>query len=251
MFDPDAPRLKSRLIGGPPIGAFWFSLGAPVLVEIALSRGAEAVVIDMQHGLWDRAGLEAEVGLCPPEAPCLVRTEDDSDAAIARALDAGAEGVIVPMVETAAQAARVATAAHYPPQGRRSAGGIRTLADFPRYRAGAASGVTVGVMIETAAGVAATEAIAAAPLVDFVFIGTGDLGLAIGGGTAALDDACGAILAACRNAGRPCGVFAMDVGSALRRAGQGYALTVVCADVISASAGFSDAASAWNVPAAG
>ncbi len=76
------------------------------MIEAALHAGAEAIVIDMQHGLFDRASLEAAVGLVPASVPCLVRVEDDTPGAIGRALDAGAEGIIVPLVETAAQAKR-------------------------------------------------------------------------------------------------------------------------------------------------
>jgi 2-dehydro-3-deoxyglucarate aldolase/4-hydroxy-2-oxoheptanedioate aldolase len=239
MFD--APRLKPRLAAGTPIGLAWCMLGSPALVELAASAGAEAVVIDLQHGLFDRAGLEASVRAAD-RAACIVRTEDGSEPAIARALDAGAEGVLVPMVETGAQAAAAAAAAHYAPKGRRSAGGVRPLADFARYRAWAAEAVTVGVMIETAAGVEAAEAIAGAPLVDFVFIGSGDLGLSLGGDAAALEAACRTIRAACRAAARPCGIFTGSRAEAERRAQEGYALVTTAADIVIAAAGFADAA---------
>ena len=74
------------------------------MIEAAIAAGAEAIVIDMQHGLFDRTSLEAAIAAVPPRVPCLVRVEDDSAAAIGRALDAGAEGVIVPLVETGKQA---------------------------------------------------------------------------------------------------------------------------------------------------
>jgi 2-keto-3-deoxy-L-rhamnonate aldolase RhmA len=246
MFRPDAPRLKACLANGPARGAHWFSLGSPALVEISVGHGADAVVIDLQHGLWDRAGLEAAVGGCPPEVPCLVRVEDDSDAAIARALDSGAEGVLLPMIETAEQAARAAAGCHYPPDGRRSAGGIRTLARFADYRAGARAAVTVGVMIETAAAAARAEAIAAAPLVDFVFVGTGDLALSLGGDVAAVDDACAAILGACRAAGKPCGAFTPTLEAAARRAAEGHRFVIANTDVLSAHDAARTAGEAWR-----
>jgi 2-keto-3-deoxy-L-rhamnonate aldolase RhmA len=245
MFRPDAPRLKPRLAGGPAIGAYWFSLGDPMLVEIAAGHGAEAAVIDLQHGLWERAGLEAAVAACGSGTPCLVRVEDDSDAAIARALDSGAEGVIVPMVSSPEQAARVAAACHFPPLGRRSAGGVRPFALGPAYAAGAPSAIAVGVMIETAAGVAAARAIAAAPLVDFVFIGPGDLGLSLGGDAAALEAACAEVLAACRAAGRACGIFTFDAAAARRRAAEGHRLVIAGADLLAAHAAAA-AAARWS-----
>src|ERR687894_734128 len=169
MFDPGRPSLKQRLRDGRPLGVYWFALGNVALIEMSVAAGAEGIVIDMQHGLFDRMTLEAALGSVPPEVPCLVRVEDDSATAIGRALDAGAEGVIVPLVETAQQAEKAAAGCHYPPKGHRSGGGVRPLRDFAAYLAAAAEAITVGVMIETAAGVDNADAIAGAANVDFVF----------------------------------------------------------------------------------
>jgi 2-keto-3-deoxy-L-rhamnonate aldolase RhmA len=248
MFDPAAPRLKPRLAAGETIGAHWFSLGSPALVEMALATGPDAVVIDLQHGLWDRAGLEAAVGMCPPAVPCLVRLADDSDAALSRALDAGAEGVIVPMVQSGEQAARAAAGAHYPPRGRRSAGGIRPFRDFAAYRAGTDAAIAVGVMIETAEAVADAAAIAAAPLVDFVFIGSGDLGLALGGDAARLEAAVAQVLAACTAAGKPCGIFTPSPAEARRRAAEGHRFVIACTDLIDIGHAFTRAQAEWRGP---
>ncbi len=231
MFNTEAPLLKRRLSEGGTMGVFWFALGSPALVELAIARGSDAVMLDMQHGLFERRDLEAAVGCVPPSIPCLVRIEDDSPAAVSRALDAGAEGVLVPMVETAAQAAAVAAACHFPPKGNRSGGGVRPLADFGAYRRAADEAITVGVMIETAKGVANAGEIAAAPNVDFVFIGSGDLALSLDGDTAALEEALRTILDACAGAGKPCGVFTMNPEDALRRAEQGFAITVAANDL--------------------
>jgi 2-keto-3-deoxy-L-rhamnonate aldolase RhmA len=246
MFDPAAPRLKPRLAAGESIGAHWFSMGAPTLVETGLATGPDAVVIDMQHGLWDRAGLEVAVGMCPPAVPCLVRTADDSDTALANALDAGAEGVIVPMVQSAAQAARAAAGAHYPPRGRRSAGGVRPFRTFGAYRAGTDTAITVGVMIETAEAVAEAAAIAAVPLVDFVFIGSGDLGISLGGDAAALEAAVAQVLAACNSAGKPCGIFTPSAAEARRRVAEGHRFVIVCTDIIDIGHAFARSQAEWR-----
>lgn len=249
MFNPAKPRLKRRLAGGRPLGVSWFVLGSPPLVEAAVAAGTEAVVIDMQHGLFERRDLEAAIGLCPPSVPCLVRSEDDSAPAIARVLDAGAEGVIVPMVDTAEQAARAARACHYPPHGLRSAGGVRPLADFAAYSRGAAAALTVGVMIETETAVGNAEAIAAAPGVDFVFIGPGDLSLSLGvtpKTPEVLETALKRILDACRAAGKPCGVFTFGPEDAARRRQEGFALTVTGTDIVIAQRGFAQARAVWT-----
>jgi 2-keto-3-deoxy-L-rhamnonate aldolase RhmA len=210
------------------------------MIEMAIAAGAEAIVVDMQHGLFERASLEGAIAAVPPHVPCLVRVEDDSAAAIGRALDAGAEGVIIPLVETAAQAKRAASACRYPPDGRRSGGGVRPLLDFAAYTAGAAEAVTVGVMIETRRGVANAAAIAAAN-VDFVFIGTGDLALSLATapGSTAHARACATILKACRKAGTPCGIFTMSAEAAAARAADGYAVTVVANDISAVGTAFS------------
>src|SRR5690348_17893295 len=110
----------------------------------------------------------------------LVRVARNGAAEIGTALDAGAVGVIVPLVETAEEARQAVDAARYPPQGNRSGGGVRPLMDFKRYVPAANEHVLVAVMIETKRGVANAAAIAATPGVDMVFIGTGDLALSLG-----------------------------------------------------------------------
>ena len=79
----------------------------------------------------------------------LVRLADLQPASIAEALDAGAEGVLAPLVETAEQARALAAAAHYPPKGVRSGGGVRPGRDFAAYVARARTQTIVGAMIET------------------------------------------------------------------------------------------------------
>ncbi len=68
MFDPKRPVLKSMIASGRCIGAAWFSLGSAAIVELALAAEPDAVVVDMQHGLWDRRELEAVIGMVPPNS---------------------------------------------------------------------------------------------------------------------------------------------------------------------------------------
>lgn len=230
LFDPAAPRLKPRLAAGEPTGVAWFTLGNATLIEIASRHRPDAIVIDMQHGLFDRLSLEAAVSASA--APVLVRTRDAMAASIGEALDAGAEGVIVPLVESGEAASAVASACRYPPDGHRSGGGIRPLADFAAHAGKANDGVVAGVMIETAAGVAAAADIAASG-VDFVFIGTGDLALSLGTapGSEAHQAACQTVLVACRAKKVPCGIFAMSAEAAAGRIGEGYVLSVASIDL--------------------
>jgi 2-keto-3-deoxy-L-rhamnonate aldolase RhmA len=248
MFDPRRPSLKRRIKEGQGLGVFWLALGNVTLVETAVAAGADAIVIDMQHGLFDRATLQAAIGCVPSEVPCLVRTADDTPASIGMALDAGAEGIIVPLVESGRQASVAASAAHFPPKGIRSGGGIRPLRDFGTYLKVAPDAITVGVMIETKKGVANAAAIAAAKNVDFVFIGTGDLALSLGAspGSAVHSRACASILKACRKAGTPCGTFSFGGESAATKIAEGYALTVVHNDVSAMTDAFEAEAAAFK-----
>jgi 2-keto-3-deoxy-L-rhamnonate aldolase RhmA len=248
VFNLKNPTLKKRLTDGPALGAFWFALGNVAIVEAALHAGAEAVVIDMQHGLFDRASLEAAVGIVPASVPCLVRVEDDTPTAIGRALDAGAEGIIAPLVETAEQARSVAEACRYPPRGCRSGGGVRPLRDFAGYLRAADEAIAVGVMIETRAGLENAAAIAAVEDVDFVFIGTGDLGLSLESapGSDTHEKACRAILAACRKAGTPCGIFTFGGKSAAERIAEGYAMAIVANDISAVGEYFAGATAAFR-----
>ena len=85
-------------------------------------------------GLWDRKSLEDTLGIVSRAAPVLVRVAENSPTAIGQALDAGAEGVIVPLIETDLEAAAAVAASRFPPEGTRSGGGVRPLGgDFGGY----------------------------------------------------------------------------------------------------------------------
>jgi 2-dehydro-3-deoxyglucarate aldolase/4-hydroxy-2-oxoheptanedioate aldolase len=248
MFVPGRSSLRYRIDRGDRLGAIWLSLGSVALAEIAGRARPDAIVLDLQHGLWERQGIEAAIGAVPPEIPMLARVAENSPFAIGQALDAGAEGVIVPLVETGKQAARAVKAARYPPLGERSGGGGRPLADYVNYHAAAERGIVVAVMIETAKGVRNAAKIAATPGVDLVFIGTGDLALSLGvfpetGGRH--EDACRDILAACRAEWTPCGIFTTSADGAANRRAEGYRLVVVADDISMIANGFNRATSAF------
>ena len=255
MFVFNGRSLRQHLQEGGQFGAFWFSLGSSALIELATAAGPDAIVIDAQHGLWDRHSLENAVAATGGKLPLLVRTMDTSKGAISTALDAGAAGVIAPLIETAEEARRTVEAARFPPHGVRSGGGVRPLAgDFAAYYAAANAHTLVGVMIETVAGVANAEAIASVEGVDLVLIGTGDLAISLGTFPAAdprHEEACNTVLAACRKAGVACGIFTPHAEAAAKRAAQGYSMTVVANDIDVAARGFANAQATFRAgPAA-
>jgi 2-keto-3-deoxy-L-rhamnonate aldolase RhmA/NAD(P)-dependent dehydrogenase (short-subunit alcohol dehydrogenase family) len=228
----DNPALD-RLKAGGTLGCFWLTLGVPAIAELIAEAAPDAIVLDQQHGLWERGAMESAIGLIGRRSVPLVRVAENSPLSIGTALDAGALGVIVPLVETAEQAKAAVAAAKYPPAGRRSAGGVRPLKDFKAYAAAANDGLLVCVMVETREGVANAAAIAAVPGIDLVLIGSGDLALSLGcfpemgpPHEAAIQQ----VLAACRAAGTPCGVFTFHTTFAIERRRQGFQLVVIGTD---------------------
>lgn len=219
----------TRLRAGDGVACVWLSLGSTALAEIAAESSPGAIVFDGQHGLWERASLHAAIAAAGNSTP-LVRIQATSVAAIGEALDYGAQGVIVPLVDTAEQAAAAVAAAHYPPHGIRSGGGLRPLGAMAPYVAACETQILVSVMIETRDGLANAAAIAATPGLDMVFIGPGDLALQLGP-DADLEGAIQSILAACRTAGVPCGLFTGTAEAARDRLAQGFAFVVADDDI--------------------
>lgn len=237
--------LRPRLRNGHAQRLIWLALGVPALAEIAAQQGPDAVVLDLQHGLWERDALEAAVGLAGAHAPVLVRSADFSHQAIATALDAGASAVMAPLVQSADDARALVRAGRYPPEGDRSGGGVRPLRGGMACMLAMGAEVALGAMIETSSGVAQADAICATPGLDFVFIGTGDLALSMGRPQEpTLQQACLKVLQAARRHGLPCGLFTADAAAASQAMADGYALVVVANDIDLARRGFAQALAA-------
>ncbi|WZH38324.1 MAG: aldolase/citrate lyase family protein [Microbacterium enclense] len=166
------------------VGAFCFS-GSAALVQTLSRSGLAWLCLDAQHGRWDDASVLAALdhvggGIPEDAARVFVRPRSAAPDLIGRALDAGAAGVIVPLIDSAEQARAVVEAARFPPLGRRSFGPIRSPFGEEDDLTAANDGVCVVVMIETAAALDDVEAIAAVPGVDMLFVGPFDLSLALG-----------------------------------------------------------------------
>lgn len=189
-----------ELIGG------WISLAAEPVIETMCGVGYDYVGIDTQHTLIDPATAARLLYAAPKDGPpILVRVPSNNTADINRVLDAGADGVIVPMVNTAAEAAQAVASCRYGPQGVRSFGPMRT--GLPYDVAGLTARVACFVMVETAEAVANIDAICATPGVTGIYVGPGDLSVTLGFPVGAhpmpgpLREACAKVGAACRAAG--------------------------------------------------
>lgn len=250
MFEFAGPTLRQRLAARSPLGVFWMSTGSTAVLELAAEAKPDAIVLDAQHGLWDRQSIEHAVAAVSARVPALIRTAENSAYAIGHALDTGAEGVIVPLIETDTDAAAAVAAARFPPHGSRSGGGVRPLGrDFGAYYKRAVERTVLGVMIETQRGVRNAAAIASTPGIDFVLIGTGDLAVSLGGFPnvdARHEQACRAVLDACTAAGVPCGIFTGSAEAAAARRREGYAFVVVGNDIDVVARGFAGAMRRFN-----
>lgn len=171
----------SRLTSWQPRSGIgiWSLLGAEA-AEAVSHVPVGWICIDGQHGLHDdrsmRVALHAIDGV-----DVLVRVPEFGMGAVGRALDAGARGVIVPMIETAEQAAAVAAATRYPAQGARSWGPFAAYWGRPETATATANGeVVCVVMIETRRGLDHVEEIAAVPGVDAILVGPYDLSISVG-----------------------------------------------------------------------
>ena len=159
----------------------WLSMSCPFAAEVMAEQGFDSLTVDLQHGVIDYAGA---VGMfqamrASGVAP-MARVPWLDPGIVMKMLDAGALGVICPMIDTAEQAARFAEAVRYPPEGRRSYGPTRAaLSAGPDYFEGANAGVLALAMIETAEGVANLDAILATPGLDGVYVGPVDLTLGV------------------------------------------------------------------------
>src|SRR5581483_3965610 len=125
-----AATFRSRLIAREPLYGAWSVIPSALSVRLLAAAGLDYVVIDLQHGGATEADLPAltsAIRLAGATPVARVRHAHPAD--IGRALDLGCEGVIVPNVDSAAQAGQVAAAVRYPPAGRRSAGGVLAARD--------------------------------------------------------------------------------------------------------------------------
>ena len=160
----------------------WCSIPSPFSAELMGRSGFDWVCIDTQHGV---IGYDEMVpmlqALSITATPAFVRVPWNQPDHIMKALDAGAQGVIVPMVSTEDDARAAVAAAKYPPMGMRSWGPIRAALDVPDYSPETANRRTiVAVMIETPGGVQNLEKILSVPGVDAVYVGPSDLALGHG-----------------------------------------------------------------------
>lgn len=215
-------------------------LGSPAAAAALTGIGADWLLLDAQHGLYDdRSIVESLARLAAMRTGrrTLVRVPANDAAWIGRALDAGADGVVVPMIRDAADAAAAAAATRYAPQGTRSWGPMAAYWGGTGEEPTVANGhVACSVMIETPGALAEVEAIASTPGVDMLFVGPFDLSIALGTTHAELladrsaTSPLRRIVAAARAAGIRAGAYGGTIESSAALYAQGFDDVAVVVD---------------------
>ncbi len=233
---------KSRLASGAPLLGTFVKTPHPHVVEVLAGTALDCLCLDAEHAPFDRRDLDACILAARAGGmPVLVRPASSAAHEILNALECGADGVLVPHVRSAAEAEAVAASVHYGPGGgpaRRGyaassrAAGYGTKA-IPEHLAASAARSVVIAQIEDLEALDAIDAIAAVPGIDALFIGRIDLTIALGC-TSPDDpkvlDAVEHILAACRAAGRACGMFTGRPADAAKWREKGASLFLLGSD---------------------
>ncbi|SDY49455.1 4-hydroxy-2-oxoheptanedioate aldolase [Amycolatopsis xylanica] len=233
-FRDDLAASSRALVG------MWVSSGSPLVAEICAGAGLDWLLIDGEHS---PIGLESVVSLLQavsgyPVTP-MVRAPSDDSVILKQLLDAGAQNLLVPMVDSADQATAAVRSVRYPPDGIRGVGSaLARAARWNRvdgYLARANELVSLFVQIESVAGVEAAASIAAVDGVDGVFVGPSDLAASMGLlGQQTHPDVTAAVLRtfkAVLAAGKPVGVNAFDPAQARLYLDAGATFVLVGADV--------------------
>jgi 4-hydroxy-2-oxoheptanedioate aldolase len=229
--------------GRPALGA-WLMVPSAFSAEIIAHAGYDWVCVDMQHGVIDYAQMVMMLqAVSSTSVTPLVRVPWNEPGIIGKSLDAGARGVIIPMVNTRDDAVRAVRACRYAPAGARSYGPVRAnyYAGFD-YFAHANQDVLCIVMIETREAVAHVDDILSVPGIDAVYVGPADLSVTLGLPPApdqddpTFNDALSRILASCSTHGVVPGI-AGNQQTAPKRIEQGFRLVEVAADAALLAAG--------------
>ena len=236
---PPRPDLRRRILAGEPtIGAF-INLGSLTSTELTARAGFDWVIVDLEHGMGSEADIHAQL-LAVQGTPtaALVRVASAERLRVGRALDLGADGLMIPRLETAAEVAGTLSWMRYPPAGIRGAAlltrgagyGEAAHADLHQRN----ERLTGVFQVESPAAVDAAADLAAMDGVDVLFVGPTDLSHAMGipgrfdepAFTAALDR----VVAACREHGKSAGILLRGPDEVPATLAQGFTFIGVGSD---------------------
>jgi 4-hydroxy-2-oxoheptanedioate aldolase len=234
-------KLKTLWAEGKPTLNGWLSIGNPFTAEIMAAQGYDSICIDVQHGALDySAVLPMFQAMRASGVVLLARVPWLEPGIVMKMLDAGAFGVVCPMVNTAEQAAEFVSYLRYPPLGQRSFGPTRASFSAGANYAAEANGEILGfAMVETAEAMSNLDAIAATPGLDGIYVGPADLSFSLSQGrlTPAFDReepemiaALQQIVAACKKHGIRAALHCGTAEYAARAIAWGFDMTTVSGD---------------------
>jgi len=238
-------KIKQMWRAGQYVTMGWLSISHGFTAEVMARQGFDTLCVDMQHGttemndVWPMLQAISQTDTVP-----VVRVPWNDPATIMKALDLGAYGIIVPLVNTAADAAKAVAACRYPPVGMRSSGPVRAVHyGGSDYVAKANDEIVVMAMIETKEGLANLEKICATPGLDAVYIGPADLSFALG--MAPRGDnpdpvhiaTCDKIRDAAHKHGKKAAMHCASAAFAAGSVKRGFDLVMLCSDLASMVAG--------------
>ncbi len=238
-------KLREIWAQGGAVVNGWLAIANSFSAETMAHQGWDSLTVDLQHGVVDYAGMVPMLQAISttPTVP-VVRVPWLEPGIIMKTLDAGAYGVICPMVNTRADAEKLVAYTHYAPQGTRSFGPVRALlyggADYPQH---ANNTIVAFAMIETAQALENLDDILATPGLDAVYIGPSDLSLALGCKPTFDDldpkaaDAVQHILARAKAHGVVAGIHNGTPEAALKRIAMGFQFVTISSDARLMAAG--------------
>ena len=234
-----ANGFKMALAQGETVYGLWLALANAYTAELCAGAGFDWLVVDGEHAPNDLRSILAQLqAVAPYSSHPVVRPPVGDPAQIKQLLDIGARNLLIPMVESAAQARELVAATRYPPQGIRGVGAsIARVSGFSRnteYLKGANDSVCLLLQVESVSGLEALDDIAEVDGVDGVFIGPADLAASFGYlGNAGHPEVQTAIRDAARrirSAGKAAGILATDEGLARTYLEWGYTFVAVGVD---------------------
>ena len=175
-------KIKQMWRAGQCASLGWLSVSHGFTAEVMARQGFDTLCVDMQHGTTDMNDVWPMLqAISQTDTVPVVRVPWNDPPTIMKALDLGAYGIIVPLINTAEDAAKAVAACRYPPVGMRSSGPVRAVHyGGSDYLAKANDEIVIMAMIETKEGLANLDAICATPGLDAVYIGPSDLSFALG-----------------------------------------------------------------------
>jgi 4-hydroxy-2-oxoheptanedioate aldolase len=216
----------------------WLTIPSTISAEAAARTDYDYVCLDTQHGAIDyQTSVAMAQAILLGGGHPIARVPWNEPGIIGKTLDAGIEGVIVPMVNTVAQAEAVVQASRYPPLGSRSYGPVMAGMRRADHHGWSTDGIAVIPMIETVEAMRNLDAILAVPGIDAIYVGPADLSASLGlkpqnnDGETLFDDALVMIASACKRAGIVAGIHT-TAPLVARRVEQGYQMITVTSDVL-------------------